>query len=102
MVVVPQISLLITKAEVESLEFTKNYKEEWQFRVSIQLYAGIKPVTRMYLRSDTDFDDINYIEFDDKTRGVVERLLKYVGENANISLTKLSKQIKEAEEVVNG
>jgi len=102
MVVTPQLNLLITRAEVDRIEFNRyswKTEDQWVFRVSVTLYAGAQEVTNLMLSSDTDFNNIKYIELDDETRKALNKILLVISRNANISLAKIGRQIQEPVEI---
>jgi hypothetical protein len=102
MVIAPQLNLLITRAEVNRIEFNKcswRAENQWIYSVSVMLFAGSQNVTSLTLSSDVEFDSIKYIEFDDETRKSLNNILTVISRNANISLARISRQIKEPVEV---
>jgi hypothetical protein len=92
------LNLLITRAEVRDINFRKDYSGEgYHIQVEIVLYAGAQKVTSMYLTSNADRTDVNFIEYDRTMEKAVESVVKRIKSNANISLQRVGRQLEEVE-----
>ena len=90
-----EIHLLITKAEVGSISFQRDYKGLPYLVVEISLKVGEKSLTNMYLNSNHAKDSPNYIHYAPELEDIRIRLLEIVQRQANISLERIQPMLSE-------
>ena len=83
-IVAPEISLLITRAEVHSISYSKTYSVDWELDVGIKLCAGHKVVTSMSLSSGADEDNVRHIYCSSEMRRRLNGVLELIKKNANM------------------
>ena len=88
------IRLLITRAEVQDVMFRKHYNGGYYLQVEIGLFVGAKKLTTMYLSSNGDQSDPDYIDFDGTMQNSIDRIVARIKTNENISLERVGRQIE--------
>ena len=88
------ISLLITRAEMEDVMFRRLYSGGYYLQVEIALFAGAKELTTMYLSSNGDQSEPDYIDFDGSMQNALDKIVARIKTNANISLERVGRQIE--------